>query len=101
MYVHVQDMPSAAVDEEDNIINRVIGVPPSKGSKSASPQREKKLEPEIAVDINDSDDLNDERIHPQNLRRLLAERPDLCRLLYDCIVDEGLDLLEEDDGDLL
>jgi hypothetical protein len=51
----------------------------------------------VSVFINDTDDLNDERIKPHQLRKLLQSRPDLSALLYECVVEEGLDNMDDED----
>ena len=42
------------------------------------------------INIEDTDFVGDERIQPSQLRRLLQNRPDLSKLLYSCIEEEGL-----------
>lgn len=98
---------SAAASVEDGIISRVIGISISKeGHDKTGSSHDKTVvedipkDPIITVVINDTDDLNDDRIQPQHLRKLLLTRPDLRRLLYECIVEEGLDQLEDEDDDL-
>lgn len=44
----------------------------------------------MQINIEDYDDVGDERIQPSQLRRLLQNRPDLSKLLYTCIEEEGL-----------
>ena len=46
--------------------------------------------PKVLIDIDDHDNLGDDRIRPALLRSLLNARPDLAMLLYECISDEGL-----------
>jgi hypothetical protein len=41
--------------------------------------------------------LGDERIKPQQLKKLLQARPDLATLLYQCVLEEGLDEFDEFD----
>jgi hypothetical protein len=94
---------------EDGIISRVIGISISKeghdsNKSTTTPCKQNmgdsKQDPLITVHINDTDDLNDERIQPQQLRKLLLARPDLRRLLHECIVEEGLDQLEDEDDNV-
>ncbi len=66
-------------------------------SRSLSMQDTKEKQPGIAVYIDDSDNFHDERIKPQQLRRFLQARPDMAQLLWECIGQEGLDQLEDDD----
>ncbi len=67
-------------------------------SRSLSLSEEKKeKQPALSVYIDDSDNFHDERIKPQQLRRFLQARPDMAQLLWECIVQEGLDQLEDDD----
>lgn len=44
----------------------------------------------LQINIEDNDDVGDERIQASQLRRLLMNRPDLSKLLYSCIEEEGL-----------
>lgn len=53
----------------------------------------------VVVYINDGDDLGDERIKPSQLRKLLQAKPDISALLFKCIIEEGLDKLDEDEDD--
>lgn len=63
-------------------------------STSAGRRRRKASANDIAskinLDIEDDDDLGDERIKAADLRRLLLLRPDLAIILHDCIEEEGL-----------
>ena len=54
--------------------------------------------PAIEVDIDDHDNLGDDRIKPALLRSLLNARPDLAMLLYECICDEGLAEMSDQEG---
>jgi hypothetical protein len=56
--------------------------------------------PQVAVYINDSDVFPDERIKAPQLRRFLQSRPDMAQLLWECVVQEGLDLDEEDEEEV-
>ena len=55
--------------------------------------------PQVSVYITDSDSFHDERIKPQQLRKFLQNRPDMALLLWECVVQEGLDHLEEDEDE--
>jgi hypothetical protein len=55
--------------------------------------------PQVAVYITDSDTFPDERIKAPQLRRFLQSRPDMAQLLWECVVQEGLDNLEDDDDE--
>mmetsp|Transcript_14822 Transcript_14822/g.22313 ORF Transcript_14822/g.22313 Transcript_14822/m.22313 type:complete len:455 (-) Transcript_14822:230-1594(-) len=99
---------------DGSVIEKVVGIPAKSkhGTKDDSkrsgvtaerPATRAKTPPRhitVNIHINDNDDLNDERIQPQQLRKLLQSRPDLAQLLYECVVEEGLDQLEDEDDDL-
>ena len=53
----------------------------------------------VTVKIKDSDNLGDDRIKPQVLRRLLQLKPELAQLLFDCVVDEGLNDVDDADSE--
>lgn len=71
-------------------------------STSSTINQSQKNTPQVAVYITDSDSFHDERIKPQQLRKFLQNRPDMALLLWECVVQEGLDHLEveEDDEDI-
>lgn len=99
------------IEEVDHSVEHLIGVHLSpvgmkKSSAShvntemempSSPKKEPKNAPTVGVYINDGDDLGDSRITPFALKRLLQARPDLAVLLYQCVMEEGLDRMDEED----
>ena len=108
--------PKANIDDEkverDSLLTSVIGVvSPTKASAQETMKRNeayvrlqktqdtKKVAAAslVTVRIKDSDKLGDDRIQPAVLRKLLQLKPELAQLLFDCIVDEGLN--DVDDGD--
>mmetsp|Transcript_28979 Transcript_28979/g.53860 ORF Transcript_28979/g.53860 Transcript_28979/m.53860 type:complete len:480 (+) Transcript_28979:163-1602(+) len=110
------EKPKATIDDEilerDCLLTSTIGVvSPTKASAREVLQREeaqsrlKKTQELksvtaaslVTVRIKDSDNLGDDRIKPTQLRKLLQHKPDLAQLLFDCVVDEGLNNV--DDGD--
>lgn len=113
-------------DSIDRPVETVIGIPitrASEGSRRSRGQQSPQLDrtspltlpktttisssfkqkntPQVSVYITDSDSFHDERIKPQQLRKFLQNRPDMALLLWECVVQEGLDNLEveEDDED--
>ena len=110
------EKPKANIDDEkverDGLLSSSIGVvSPTKASAQETMKRNEafvrlKKAQEIkkataaslvTVRIRDSDNLGDDRIQPIVLRKLLQHKPELAQLLFDCIVDEGLN--DVDDGD--
>lgn len=68
-------------------------------STASSPVKSSSQAPYVSVYINDSDVFPDERIKAPQLRRFLQSRPDMAQLLWECVVQEGLDQLEDDEGE--
>jgi hypothetical protein len=66
-------------------------------ASSPTKSRQQQQQPQVAVYINDSDVFPDERIKAPQLRRFLQSRPDMAQLLWECVVQEGLDHLDEED----
>ena len=46
--------------------------------------------PSVLLDIQDDDDLGDDRIQPVLLRQLLHQEPDLAKMLYTIAKQSGL-----------
>jgi hypothetical protein len=128
-YLESGESGGAGDENADGPVETVIGIPIARASKDgsrrsrgqgggrASPQTDRSsptlslpkppmrgtataaLAPRVAVYINDSDTFPDERIKAPQLRRFLQSRPDMAELLWECVVQEGLDNLEDDEDD--
>lgn len=46
--------------------------------------------PNIILEIEDEDDLGDDRINAHDLKRLLKSRPDLAVMLYECMLESNI-----------
>lgn len=112
------EKPRANIDDEiierDNLLTNTIGVvSPTKVTARETMKRNEayvrlKRSQEVksvasaslvTVRIKDSDNLGDDRIQPSVLRKLLQHKPELAQLLFDCIVDEGLNDVDDADDD--
>jgi hypothetical protein len=111
------DKPKATIDDEiverDSLLTSTIGVvSPTKISARETMKRNeaysrlKKTQEMktvtasslVTVRIKDSDNLGDDRIKPVVLRKLLQHKPELAQLLFDCVVDEGLNDVDDADN---
>jgi hypothetical protein len=70
-----------------------LSVPNNNQSESKPQSRQS----QVVLNINDHEQLGDDRIKPAQLRQLLNMRPDIAMLLKECIDDEGLAELSSDD----
>lgn len=112
------EKPKASIDDEkverDSLLSSTIGVvSPTKASAHETMKRNeafvrlkktqelKKMTAAslVSVRIKDTDNLGDDRIQPAMLRKLLQLKPDLAQLLFDCIVDEGLNNVDDVDSE--
>lgn len=71
-------------------------------SSAVSTPKSKLNRPAVILEmgrLGENGDLGDERIKAHALRSLLQARPDIAKLLLDCIKDAGLDDLSSDEED--
>ena len=82
----LEDTTTSPTRQRSNSIASASSSP----NKSKSKNTSKITENNFLIDIEDHDYFGDDRIKPNDLRKLLHQRPDIANILYECLKEENI-----------